>query len=84
MSATSLSSNPCSALLLWPRARSTNSPMPAPRLRQTSVFDGTAHRMGLRAKRFAIVAEASKVLYVGVESPGEVKESGVEAVLAHL
>ena len=40
--------------------------------------------MGLRAKRFAIVAEASKVLYVGVESPGEVKESGVEAVLAHL
>lgn len=54
--------------------------------------------MGLRAKRFAIVAEASpdmstapltrmqasKVIYVGVESPGEVKESGVEAVLAHL
>lgn len=60
------------------------SAMPLRGLISASVFDGSAHRMGLRAVRFAIIVDDGKVAYIGTEAPGDVKTSSVDAVLAHL
>lgn len=47
-------------------------------------LDATAFGMGLRAKRFALVAEDGVVKQVHVEAPGEFKVSSAEYVLEHL
>lgn len=47
-------------------------------------LDATAFGMGLRAKRFALVAEDGVVKQVHVEAPGEFKVSSAEYVLGHL
>jgi peroxiredoxin len=40
--------------------------------------------MGLRAKRFALIAEDGKVTQLFVEAPGEFSVSSAESVLATL
>jgi len=47
-------------------------------------LDATAFGMGLRAKRFALVAENGVVKQIHVEAPGEFKVSSAEYVLEHL
>jgi len=46
--------------------------------------DLTARGLGIRAKRFALIARDGKVDYVGVEEPGAFEVSSAEAVLAKL
>ena len=47
-------------------------------------LDATAFGMGLRSKRFAIVADDGVVTQVHVEAPGEFKVSAADYVLDHL
>jgi peroxiredoxin len=47
-------------------------------------LDATAFGMGLRAKRFALVAKDGVVTHLMVEAPGEFRVSAAEAVLAAL
>ena len=47
-------------------------------------LDATPFGMGLRAKRFALVADDGVVTQLHVEAPGEVKVSAAESVLEHL
>ena len=47
-------------------------------------LDATAFGMGLRAKRFALVAEDGVVKQVHVEAPGEFKVSAAEYILDQL
>lgn len=47
-------------------------------------LDATAFGMGLRSKRFALVAEDGVVKQLHVEAPGEFKVSAADAVLAAL
>jgi peroxiredoxin len=47
-------------------------------------LDATAFGMGLRSKRFALVAKDGVVTHLMVEAPGEFKVSAAEAVLAVL
>jgi len=47
-------------------------------------LDGTAFGMGLRAQRFALVAEDGVVTHVAIEAPGELRVSSAEAVLEAL
>lgn len=44
-------------------------------------LDGSAYGMGLRARRFALVAEDGVVTSLAVEAPGEFRVSSAEAVL---
>ena len=44
-------------------------------------MDATGFGMGIRAKRFALVAEDGKVTHLFVEQPGEFRVSSAEAVL---
>lgn len=43
-------------------------------------LDGTGFGMGIRSKRFALVAEDSKITYLGVDEKG-LDKSSAEAVL---
>lgn len=47
-------------------------------------MDASAFGMGMRSKRFALVAEDGVVTKLAVEAPGEFKVSAAEAVLADL
>jgi peroxiredoxin len=47
-------------------------------------LDATAFGMGMRAKRFALVAKDGVVTHLMVEAPGEFRVSAAEAVLAAL
>jgi peroxiredoxin len=47
-------------------------------------MDATAYGMGMRSKRFALVAKDGVVTHLHVEAPGEFKVSSAEAVLAVL
>jgi glutaredoxin/glutathione-dependent peroxiredoxin len=47
-------------------------------------MDATAFGMGMRSKRFALVADDGVVSHLAVEAPGEFKVSAAEAVLAAL
>jgi peroxiredoxin len=47
-------------------------------------MDATAFGMGIRAKRFALVAKDGVVTHLFVEAPGEFKVSSAEHVLAAL
>ncbi|MFN9737845.1 MAG: peroxiredoxin [Pseudomonadota bacterium] len=47
-------------------------------------MDATAFGMGMRSKRFALVAKDGVVTHLHVEAPGEFKVSSAEAVLAVL
>ena len=47
-------------------------------------LDATAFGMGLRSKRFAIVADDGVVTQVHVEAPGEFKVSAADYVLEHM
>jgi peroxiredoxin len=47
-------------------------------------LDATAFGMGMRSKRFALVAEDGVVKQLFVEAPGEFKVSSAEHVLANL
>ncbi|GLQ97518.1 peroxiredoxin [Dyella mobilis] len=47
-------------------------------------MDGSAYGMGIRSRRFALHAENGIVKWIGVESPGELRVSGAEAVLQQL
>lgn len=47
-------------------------------------LDATPFGMGLRSKRFAIVADDGVVTHVHVEAPGEFKVSAADYVLEHL
>ena len=47
-------------------------------------LDATAFGMGLRSKRFALVAEDGVVTQLHVEAPGEFRVSAAEHVLAEL
>ena len=47
-------------------------------------MDATAFGMGLRSKRFALVAKDGVVTQLFVEAPGEFKVSSAEAILAAL
>ena len=47
-------------------------------------LDATPFGMGLRAKRFALVADDGVVTQLHVEAPGEFKVSAAEYVLEHL
>ena len=47
-------------------------------------LDATAFGMGLRSKRFAIVADDGVVTQVHVEAPGEFRVSAADYVLEHL
>ena len=47
-------------------------------------MDATAFGMGMRSKRFALVANDGVVTHLAVEAPGEFKVSAAEAVLAAL
>ncbi|MCP1376071.1 peroxiredoxin [Dyella lutea] len=44
-------------------------------------LDGSAYGMGLRARRFALVAEDGVVTSLAVEAPGEFRVSSAEAML---
>lgn len=44
-------------------------------------LDGSAYGMGLRARRFALVAEDGVVTALAVEAPGEFRVSSAEAML---
>lgn len=44
-------------------------------------LDGSAFGMGLRAQRFALVADDGVVTHLAVEAPGDFKVSSAEAVL---
>ena len=44
-------------------------------------LDGSAYGMGLRARRFALVAEDGVVTALAVEAPGEFRVSAAEAML---
>jgi peroxiredoxin len=44
-------------------------------------LDGTAHGMGVRAKRFALYAEDGVVKVLNVEAPGEFRVTAAEAML---
>lgn len=46
-------------------------------------LDGTAFGMGIRSKRFALVAEDSKITFLGVDERG-LDKSSAESVLAFL
>ena len=48
------------------------------------VMDATAFGMGMRAKRFALIADDGVVTQLFVEAPGEFTVSSAENVLAHL
>ncbi|MGA9332881.1 MAG: peroxiredoxin [Rudaea sp.] len=45
-------------------------------------MDGTAFGLGLRGKRFALLADNGVVMQLYVEAPGEFKVSAAEAMLA--
>ncbi|MCG5241122.1 peroxiredoxin [Azospirillum doebereinerae] len=47
-------------------------------------MDGSAHGLGTRGQRFALVAEDGKVTHVAVEAPGKFEVSSAEAILAAL
>lgn len=47
-------------------------------------LDATPFGMGLRAKRFALVADDGKVTHLFVEAPGEFSVSSAESVLSAL
>ncbi|HET7845032.1 MAG TPA: peroxiredoxin [Xanthomonadales bacterium] len=47
-------------------------------------MDASAFGMGMRSKRFALVADDGVVTHLAVEAPGEFKVSAAEAVLAAL
>jgi glutaredoxin/glutathione-dependent peroxiredoxin len=47
-------------------------------------FDGSRFGMGLRAQRFALVAENGVVTHLAVEAPGKFEVSSAEAVLQNL
>lgn len=47
-------------------------------------LDATAFGMGVRAKRFALVADHGKVTHLFVEAPGEFSVSSAESVLSAL
>ncbi|MCC7201010.1 MAG: redoxin family protein, partial [Gammaproteobacteria bacterium] len=47
-------------------------------------LDASAFGMGLRAKRFALVADDGIVTHLFVEAPGEFSVSAAESVLASL
>ena len=47
-------------------------------------MDATAFGMGMRSKRFALVAVDGVVTHLAVEAPGEFKVSAADAVLAAL
>ncbi len=47
-------------------------------------LDATGYGMGLRAKRFALLARDGQVVSLQVEAPGEFKVSSAEAMLATL
>lgn len=48
-------------------------------------MDLTERGMGVRTKRYALILEDLKVVYVGVDSkPGSLEETGFDAVLAQL
>jgi peroxiredoxin len=47
-------------------------------------MDATAFGMGMRSKRFALVAKDGVITHLHVEAPGEFKVSSAEAVLAVL
>jgi peroxiredoxin len=47
-------------------------------------LDATAFGMGMRSKRFALVAKDGVVTHLAVEAPGEFKVSSAEAVLAQI
>ncbi len=47
-------------------------------------LDATAFGMGIRAKRFALVADHGKVTHLFVEAPGEFSVSSAESVLSEL
>ncbi len=47
-------------------------------------MDASAFGMGLRSKRFALVADDGVVKHLAVEAPGEFKVSAADAVLAAL
>lgn len=47
-------------------------------------LDATPFGMGLRAKRFALIADDGKVTHLFVEAPGEFSVSSAESVLAAL
>jgi len=44
-------------------------------------MDGSAHGLGTRGQRFALVAEDGKVTHVAVEAPGKFEVSSAEALL---
>lgn len=48
------------------------------------VMDGSAFGMGMRSKRFAIVADDGVATHVAVEAPGQFEVSKAESVLAAL
>lgn len=47
-------------------------------------LDGTASGMGMRSKRFAIIADDGVVTHVAVEAPGQFEASKAEAILEKL
>ncbi len=47
-------------------------------------LDLTARGLGIRSQRFALVADAGKVVHLAVEAPGDFDVSRAEAVLATL
>lgn len=47
-------------------------------------MDASAHGLGTRGKRFAIIAEDGKATHVAVEEPGAFEVSSAEAILAAL
>jgi peroxiredoxin len=47
-------------------------------------MDATAFGMGMRSKRFALVAVDGVVTHLAIEAPGEFKVSAADAVLAAL
>ena len=47
-------------------------------------LDGTASGLGMRSKRFAIIADDGVATYVAVEAPGQFDVSKAESVLENL
>jgi glutaredoxin/glutathione-dependent peroxiredoxin len=45
-------------------------------------MDGTAYGMGMRSRRFALYAEDGSVKLLNIESPGELRVTNAEAMLA--
>lgn len=47
-------------------------------------MDATGRGMGIRSRRFALIADNAKVRWIGIEEPGQFEKSSADSVMAAL